>query len=202
MRPANFIVPAYARIARAAVDAHQSPGRSFGHDRRMKTFLFASSLALCAGLATAQNIGMKEHAGLRFACGGAGFEKRAELASLRPQANLELLFITAKRGGYLADVEVAVFAADKGSPVLQVTAEGPMCMISPPAARRRRWCCASPSHLGTAPVPPTRRSARAGVNDALTGPPLDMDQYGPAGLPHHSSRFAAIPPPFSCGGPD
>jgi hypothetical protein len=148
----------------------------------MKTFLFASSLALCAGLVSAQDIAMKEHAGLRFACGGAGFEERAELALLRPQANLELLFITAKRGGYLADAEVAVFAADK--------------------ARRRRWCCASPSRLGTAPVPPTRRSARAGVNDALTGPPLDMDQYGPAGLPHHSSRFAAIPPPFSCGGPD
>jgi hypothetical protein len=103
----------------------------------MKTFLFGSSLALCAGLASAQDIAMKEHAGLRFACGGAGFEERAELASLRPQANLELLFITAKRGGYLADVEVAVFAADKASPVLQVTAEGPMCMISAPAAKYR-----------------------------------------------------------------
>jgi len=95
------------------------------------------TLAAFATFATAQNIGMKEHAGLRFACGGAGFEERAELASLRPEANVELLFITAKRGGYLADVEVAVFAADKGSPVLQVTAEGPMCMISAPAAKYR-----------------------------------------------------------------
>jgi hypothetical protein len=125
MRPANFIVPAYARVARAALDAHQSPGRSFGHDRRMKTFLFGSSLALCAGLVSAQDIAMKEQAGLRFACGGAGFEKRAELKSLRPQATVELLFITAKRGGYLADVEVAVFDADKGAPVLRVTGGGP-----------------------------------------------------------------------------
>ena len=80
---------------------------------------------------------MKEQAGLRFACGGAGVEERAALASLHPQANLELLFITAKRGGYLADVEVAVFAADKAQPVLQVTAQGPLCMISAPAAKYR-----------------------------------------------------------------
>jgi hypothetical protein len=59
------------------------------------------------------------------------------LAELRPQANLELLFVTAKRGGYLADVEVSLYAADKTSPVLQVTAEGPMCMILAPAGRYR-----------------------------------------------------------------
>lgn len=80
---------------------------------------------------------MKEHAGLRFACGGIGVEERAALAALRPQANVELLFVTAKRGGYLADVEVTVYAADKSSPALQTTAEGPMCMLSAPAAKYR-----------------------------------------------------------------
>ena len=103
----------------------------------MKAPLLVSSLALCAGFASAEDIAMKEHAGLRFACGGAGVEERTALAALRPQANLEFLFVTAKRGGYLADVEVAVFAADKASPVLQVTAQGPMCMISAPAAKYR-----------------------------------------------------------------
>jgi hypothetical protein len=104
----------------------------------MKTaLLLASTLAACTGLAAAQEIGMKEHAGLRWACGGAGVEERAALATLRPQANVELLFVTAKRGGYLADVEVSVYAADKTAPVLQVTAEGPICMISAPAAKYR-----------------------------------------------------------------
>jgi hypothetical protein len=103
----------------------------------MRISLLVTMLAACAGAATAQDIPMKEHAGLRFACGGAGVEERAALAALRPQANVELLFVTAKRGGYLADVEIAVYAADKGAPVLQTTAEGPMCMISAPAAKYR-----------------------------------------------------------------
>ena len=38
----------------------------------MKALLLVSSLALCAGLTSAEDIAMKEHAGLRFACGGAG----------------------------------------------------------------------------------------------------------------------------------
>jgi len=103
----------------------------------MKIALLATTLAACAGLASAQDIAMKQHAGLRFACGGVGVEERATMAALRPQANVELLFVTAKRGGYLADVEVTVYAADKSSPALQVTAEGPMCMLSAPAAKYR-----------------------------------------------------------------
>ena len=101
------------------------------------TITLAGALAAFAGLATAQDIGMKEHAGLRIACGGAGAEERAALEALRPQANIELLFVTARRGGYLADVELAVYAADKQSPVLRLTAEGPICMISAPAAKYR-----------------------------------------------------------------
>lgn len=103
----------------------------------MKISLLTGTLAAFAGLATAQDIAMKEHAGIRWACGGAGVEERAALAALRSQANLELLFVTAKRGGYLADVEVSVYAADKASPVLELTAQGPICMISAPTARYR-----------------------------------------------------------------
>ena len=77
----------------------------------MKALLLVSSLALCAGFASAEDIAMKEHAGLRFACGGAGVEERTALAALRPQANLEFLFVTAKRGGYLADVDLIVMGA-------------------------------------------------------------------------------------------
>lgn len=104
----------------------------------MKTALLAGALAAFAGFAAAQEVAMQEHAGLRWACGGAGVEERAALAALRPQSNLELLFVTAKRGGYLADVEVSVYAADKSPPVLQLLAEGPICMIAAPAATKYR----------------------------------------------------------------
>jgi len=101
----------------------------------MKTILFASALAATTGLAVAQDIVMREQGGIRWACGGVGVEERAALAALRPQANLELLFVTAKRGGYLADVAVTVYAGEKS--VLQLTAEGPMCELSAPAGKYR-----------------------------------------------------------------
>lgn len=101
----------------------------------VKTILFAGMLAATTGLAMGQEIALQEQGGIRWACGGAGAEERAALAALRPQANLELLFVTAKRGGYLADVAVSVYAGDK--PVLQLTAEGPMCELSAPAGSYR-----------------------------------------------------------------
>jgi hypothetical protein len=82
----------------------------------MKAILLASTLAAFAGLAVAQEIGLNERNGIRFACGGADVEERAALTALRSQANLELLFVTAKRGGYLADVQLAVYAADRPRP--------------------------------------------------------------------------------------
>jgi hypothetical protein len=101
----------------------------------MKRIVFAGMLAAFSGLAAAQGLAMQKDGPLAWACGGAGAEERAALAALRPQANLELLFVTAKRGGYLADVAVTVHAA--GKPVLQVTAEGPMCELAAPAGKYR-----------------------------------------------------------------
>ena len=101
----------------------------------MKAIILSGALAACAGGVAAQDIPMKTQGAIAWACGGAGVEERAALAALRPQANLELLFVTAKRGGYLADVAVSVYA--EGKPVLQVTAEGPMCELAAPAARYR-----------------------------------------------------------------
>jgi hypothetical protein len=106
---------------------------------RKKGMLTAVSVALAAlaGTAAGQDIAMKEQAGVRWACGGAGVEERAALASLRSQANLELLFVTARRGGYLADVAVSIYAPKAASPLLEFTAEGPMCMIFAPAGAYR-----------------------------------------------------------------
>jgi hypothetical protein len=48
-----------------------------------------------------------------------------------------LLFVTAKRGGYLADVVIAIYESDQSSPILQLTAEGPMCLMSTPKGNFR-----------------------------------------------------------------
>jgi hypothetical protein len=101
----------------------------------MKSIVLAGTLGALSGLAAAQDIGLKKDGALAWACGGAGAEERAALAALRPQANIELLFVTAKRGGYLADVAVSVYA--EGKPVLQVLAEGPMCELAAPVGRYR-----------------------------------------------------------------
>jgi hypothetical protein len=101
----------------------------------MKSIVLSGALAMFAGAVAAQDISMKKDGAIAWACGGAGVEERVALAALRPQANLELLFVTAKRGGYLADVAVTVYEGDK--PVLQVTAEGPMCELAAPAGKYR-----------------------------------------------------------------
>ena len=103
----------------------------------MKAILLAASLVGLAGHGVAQDIALKDAGGIRWACGGVGAEERAALAGLRSQANLELVFVTAKRGGYLADVQFVVYAADRPAPVLQVTAEGPMCLLSAPKGSYR-----------------------------------------------------------------
>jgi hypothetical protein len=97
--------------------------------------ILSAALAAFGAAAWAQDLALQEQNGLRYACGGAGVEERAALAALRPQANLELLFVTAKRGGYLADVAVTVYAGDKA--LLRVNAEGPMCELAAPAANYR-----------------------------------------------------------------
>lgn len=59
--------------------------------------------------ANAAPLDMKDERGVRWICGGAGADERRELAVLESQANLKLLLVTEKRGGYLADVEVSLF---------------------------------------------------------------------------------------------
>lgn len=95
--------------------------------------LLAAALMGAASLAAAEDLALKEEAGMRWACGGVGAEERAALAALRPQANLELLFVTAKRGGYLADAEVTVAPRKASSAALRLRAEGPICLLAAPA---------------------------------------------------------------------
>jgi len=103
----------------------------------MKALSTAVALAAACATAQAQELTMKEQDGLRWVCGGVGVEERQALAALEPQANLKLLLVTEKRGGYLADVGVSLYDAGAQAPRLSVVADGPMCLIHAPAGRYR-----------------------------------------------------------------
>lgn len=91
----------------------------------------AAALLAAAALAqdaAAQGVAFVTEGAVRHACGGAGVEERQALAALEAEANLKLLFVTQKRGGYLADVEVTI--ADRaGTVLLRTLAPGPVCVL-------------------------------------------------------------------------
>lgn len=83
--------------------------------------------------ASAAPLAMTEEQGVRWVCGGVGAEERREIAALEPQANLRLLFVTQKRGGYLADAEVALSERGAAAPRVSFRADGPICLLKVPA---------------------------------------------------------------------
>jgi hypothetical protein len=96
-----------------------------------------SLLALVATAAGAGPLAMTETAGIRWVCGGVGADERGALGALEPQANLKVLFVTVKRGGYLADAELSVYDAGARPPRLKLVADGPICLLSLPAGAYR-----------------------------------------------------------------
>ena len=97
----------------------------------------AGTMLFFPDAASAQRFAMREEGELRWVCGGVGFEERAALAELRPQANLELLFVTAPRGGYLADILVTLYEGDADAPVLSLRSSGPICLLHLSSGRYR-----------------------------------------------------------------
>ena len=72
---------------------------------------------------------------VRWTCGGIGSDERRVLDELRKDAKLELLFVTAKRGGYVAGARVTV---SRGSTSLaSFEADGPICLLDLPAGDYR-----------------------------------------------------------------
>ena len=98
--------------------------------------LFTVALGVPAD-AGAASLGMSRAGDMKWVCAGVGVEERRALAELRPQANLEILFVTEKRGGYLSDVELTIYAPAQTVSVLRVAAEGPMCLVAVPAGAYR-----------------------------------------------------------------
>lgn len=87
--------------------------------------------------APAQTLTTQEQAGVRWVCGGVGIEEREALSPLRQQANVELVFVTAPRGAYLADVLLTVHAGASDEHLLSVRTQGPICLLHLPAGRYR-----------------------------------------------------------------
>ncbi|MDW8468052.1 MAG: carboxypeptidase regulatory-like domain-containing protein [Burkholderiales bacterium] len=93
-------------------------------------------LAATAQHAGAQPLAFATEGDVRYACGGAGVEERRALAALEADANLTLMFVTKKRGGFLADAEVTIADA-AGKPLLRTVAPGPLCVLRLPQGRYR-----------------------------------------------------------------
>jgi len=94
------------------------------------------ALALAAAATQAPAIESNASGSAKWVCGGAGEQERIELKGMESQSNAQLLFVTASRGGYLADVDFVV-RDQKGATVLQGRADGPKCLLTVPAGRYR-----------------------------------------------------------------
>lgn len=101
----------------------------------MKT-LVAMAFALACLAASAQEFAMKRDGAVSWICGGVGADERRAIEALKPQARIEVEFVTAKRGAYLSDVRLAMYDA-RGERVLEVAADGPVCLIDAPAGTYR-----------------------------------------------------------------
>jgi hypothetical protein len=95
------------------------------------------AFAMLANGALAQGLELKDADGLRWVCGGVGADERRMLAPLEAETNLALTFVTVKRGGYLADVDLSLSDAGSKSPRLTTRTDGPICLLRLPAGQYR-----------------------------------------------------------------
>jgi len=101
----------------------------------MKTLATLLALALPLG-AAAQGIAFRHAGNIAWACGGVGSDERRALDAMRGEAQLELLLVTAGRGGYTSGAHVAIASA-KGGTAATFDADGPTCLVQAPAGAYR-----------------------------------------------------------------
>lgn len=96
--------------------------------------LLAAGCAVLAASALAQQPAgvppLKTEGAARYACGGIGIDESTAFRAAAGQHALSLLF-AAPGGDYQADVQVRIADA-KGAQVLDVRADGPVCLIDLP----------------------------------------------------------------------
>jgi hypothetical protein len=89
--------------------------------------LFVASV-LFLPAAAAVPLAMQRGPGVAWVCAGVGADERRELEALRGESNLEVVVVTAKRGGYLAGAKVALYREKSAAPLLETVADGPVCL--------------------------------------------------------------------------
>jgi len=78
---------------------------------------------------------MASEGAVQYFCGGVGADERRAMRALEPRANLKLLFVTVKRGGYLADAAVTI--SDGKATRFSAVADGPICLLQLPPGKYR-----------------------------------------------------------------
>ena len=126
------------------------------------------SLSIAIALALA---GADAHAAAML-CGGVGSDARRALEATQ-SANVELEFFVAQRGAYIANVGVTVTPLKGAEPVIEGTAQGPLCILQlEPGRYRVAATYNGATRSATATVP--ARSSRP-TRLALGFPPAAAD---------------------------
>ncbi len=128
--------------------------------------------AACAAALALLAVPVVHAAGESIACGGVGVEERAALRAREGAASLKLVFVTAKRGGWLADAEVVVADA-KGKELLRTRADGPICHVNLQEGRYRITAALGGATRAASVTVPARPSGPQQLVFAFPGEPWD-----------------------------
>jgi hypothetical protein len=93
------------------------------------------AIMLFSAAAAAQPFPMHKEGDVRWLCGGVGLDERDALAKMETDSNLKLVFAGAKRGEYLANVDVVLSDREGKQPAVKFTARAPICLVQAPAGR-------------------------------------------------------------------
>ena len=103
----------------------------------MKPLLLMVAMAFLSSNAAGAAPRYEGDFGLQWSCGGVGSDERRALAGLGDEAGLELVMVTAKRGGYVAGAEVSLRGTTSKGAQLSGVADGPICLFKLPPGTYR-----------------------------------------------------------------
>lgn len=98
----------------------------------MKPLLLMVAMAFLSSNAAGAAPRYEGDFGLQWSCGGVGSDERRALAGLGDEAALELVMVTARRGGYVAGAEVSLRGTTSKGAQLSGVADGPICLFKLP----------------------------------------------------------------------
>lgn len=144
-----------------------------------------AAAALVPTLTQGAALDWRRVAGATWVCGGVGSDERRQIESLRQQARLEVRFVTETRGAYLAGVQWSLVGTSSSTPLVRVTAEGPVCLVDAPPGAYRVEAVHGDARRSTRVVIGKSGTARATL--AFPGEPWD----GISASPEEKAQAAA-----------